>query len=247
MSKFSIRHITRYLYEVPVRDSANQIMLYPLKDDYQEVLEHKIMITGDPVVDVHLDYFGNEVGIFTHSQPHQELLIDSQLVVVTRAKIIKEDIIPAEHQWEELKKLKNQIPYINFFKLEPFDALPEVEKVVAMEGGKKLTPLKTAQKFCEYVYTNFKYKSGITTVETKLEEIWKLKSGVCQDFAHFLLAILRLEGIPARYVSGYICPNKNGMRGEGATHAWVEIYIPSQGWVGLDPTNNSFVEGYHVN
>jgi transglutaminase-like putative cysteine protease len=76
--------------------------------------------------------------------------------------------------------------------------------------------------------------------------VWKLKSGVCQDFAHILLIMLRLVGIPARYVSGYICPNKNGMRGEGATHAWVEAYIPSYGWLGLDPTNNCLVNETHV-
>jgi transglutaminase-like putative cysteine protease len=73
-----------------------------------------------------------------------------------------------------------------------------------------------------------------------------LKSGVCQDFAHMLLAMLRLINIPARYVSGYICPNKSGMRGEGATHAWVEAYIPFYGWLGVDPTNNCLVNETHV-
>ena len=90
----------------------------------------------------------------------------------------------------------------------------------------------------EYVYNSFKYITGITNVETTLDEVWNLKAGVCQDFAHMLLVMLRMLGIPARYVSGYVCPNKNGMRGEGATHAWVEAYIPYYGWLGLDPTNN---------
>jgi transglutaminase-like putative cysteine protease len=106
--------------------------------------------------------------------------------------------------------------------------------------------LEAAKYFNKYVYETFTYKKGITTVETTLSEIWTLKSGVCQDFAHFLLAILRLVGIPSRYVSGYICPNKNGMRGEGATHAWVEAYLPSYGWLGLDPTNNCIVNEQHV-
>jgi transglutaminase-like putative cysteine protease len=76
--------------------------------------------------------------------------------------------------------------------------------------------------------------------------VWKLKAGVCQDFAHILLVLLRQTGIPARYVSGYVCPNKNGMRGEGATHAWIEAYIPGNGWVGLDPTNNCVADDLHV-
>lgn len=82
--------------------------------------------------------------------------------------------------------------------------------------------------------------------KSTLDEVWKLKSGVCQDFAHILLVMLRLIDIPARYVSGYICPNKSGMRGEGATHAWVEAYIPFFGWIGIDPTNNCIVNDSHV-
>src|SRR5688572_33503912 len=78
MSKFKIRHVTKYLYEDPVRDSANQIMLYPLKDQYQEVLQHQILISGNPIVSVHRDYYGNEVGTFTNAQPHKELVIDSR-------------------------------------------------------------------------------------------------------------------------------------------------------------------------
>jgi transglutaminase-like putative cysteine protease len=83
-------------------------------------------------------------------------------------------------------------------------------------------------------------------VETTLDEVWTLKAGVCQDFAHMLLVMLRIIRVPARYVSGYICPNKNGMRGESATHAWVEAYIPDYGWLGLDPTNNCIAGELHV-
>src|SRR3954471_23834435 len=99
MSKFQIRHITRYSYEVPVRDSANQIMLYPLKDIFQEVLEHSIWVTGYPMIAIHHDYFGNEVGTFTHSHPHQELVIDSRLVVITHPKVMPADTAATAEQW----------------------------------------------------------------------------------------------------------------------------------------------------
>lgn len=117
---------------------------------------------------------------------------------------------------------------------------------INLEERRKSTPYEVAQYFCHYVFENFKYIKGITSVETTVDEIWKLKSGVCQDFAHILLVMLRRMGIPARYVSGYICPNQNGMRGEGATHAWVETFIPDYGWLGLDPTNNCIVQSNHV-
>lgn len=246
MAKFKIQHITRYTYEVPVRDSANQIMLYPITDEHQEITLHTISVTGNPDIDIHRDVFGNKVGTFTHSRPHRELVIDSQLEVITKSKTLPEDALPIEAQWQALEKLKNQIPFIDFLRLEPFHALPEVEKLMDEVRCKNCSPLVSAQEFCTYVFTNFTYKKGITTVETTLDEIWKIRSGVCQDFAHFLLAILRLFNIPARYVSGYICPNKNGMRGEGATHAWVEAYIPDYGWLGLDPTNNCIANENHV-
>jgi transglutaminase-like putative cysteine protease len=99
---------------------------------------------------------------------------------------------------------------------------------------------------CNYIFTNFKYIKGITNIETTVQEILELRSGVCQDFAHVMLEILRTLGIPSRYVSGYICPNKNGMRGEGATHAWIEAWVPGNGWTGIDPTNNVWVTNHHV-
>ena len=83
-------------------------------------------------------------------------------------------------------------------------------------------------------------------METQVDEIWKLKAGVCQDFAHVLLVMLRMVGIPARYVSGYICPENDELRGAGATHAWVEAYIPFHGWLGFDPTNNCIASDRHI-
>jgi transglutaminase-like putative cysteine protease len=144
----------------------------------------------------------------------------------------------------KLGTLKNQVEYIDFLRQENFNALNEVKKIIDTEQQKHSTPFETAKHFSDYIYTQFEYKKGITTVESTIDEVWKLRSGVCQDFAHILLVMLRL--ISRRYVSGYICPKKNGMRGEGATHAWVEAFLPFYGWLGLDPTNNCLVNEAHV-
>jgi transglutaminase-like putative cysteine protease len=98
----------------------------------------------------------------------------------------------------------------------------------------------------ECIFGQFKYHKGITNIETTVDELLEQRAGVCQDLAHVMLELLRTIGIPCRYVSGYICPNKNGMRGEGATHAWVEAFIPKFGWAGIDPTNNIWVTNNHV-
>jgi transglutaminase-like putative cysteine protease len=246
MPRFNIHHITKYTYEGPVRDSANQIVLFPVKDEYQEVLRQDLTITGEPLVEIFKDYYGNEVGSFTNAEPHSSLIIDSKLEVITKSRPAPEDTADKESQWAMLDQIRWQVPYIDYLKQEKFQPVIEVLNTICPEKGRSQTPLGAAQQLRTYVYDNFNYIKGVTTVESTLDEVWKLKAGVCQDFAQILLVFLRLIQIPSRYVSGYICPNKNGMRGEGATHAWIEAYIPFYGWVGLDPTNNCVVDDLHV-
>ncbi|HEY8971755.1 MAG TPA: transglutaminase family protein [Puia sp.] len=246
MPRFNIHHITKYTYEGPVRDSANQIVLFPIKDEFQDVLKQVLSISGDPAVDVYKDYYGNEIGTFTHAESHTSLVIDSHVEVVTKQRPPLVDDNPAARQWDYLQQLRWQVPYIDFLLQEKFTSLAEVQQDAKLQEMLLLTPLQAAQELKTYVYDHFKYIKGITSVETTLDEIWKLRAGVCQDFAHFLLVLLRQINIPARYVSGYICPNQNGMRGEGATHAWIEAFIPGNGWVGFDPTNNCVADDLHV-
>ncbi|MBC7867491.1 MAG: transglutaminase family protein [Gloeobacteraceae cyanobacterium ES-bin-316] len=246
MPRFIIQHITKYTYPEAVRDSANQVMLYPLKDGHQEVQSQRIVITGEPFVAIFKDYYENEIGSFMNIAPHTELRIDSTVSVLTKPRIFPTDDHPTDDQWNHLQEIKFLLPFIDFLKQENFKDLPEVKKV-ADEGFYKTVSVYTAvQQLNEYVYNHFNYIKGITTVETTLDEIWKMKAGVCQDFAHILLVMLRLLCIPARYVSGYVCPHDNDLRGQGATHAWVEAYIPFYGWLGLDPTNNCLVNDLHV-
>jgi transglutaminase-like putative cysteine protease len=246
MPRFNIHHITKYTYEGPVRDSANQIILYPVKDEYQEVLRQDLSITGEPPVEVYKDYYGNEVGSFTNAETHESLIIDSRVEVITKPRPALIDTAEKEAQWALLDQDRWKPPYIDFLQQEPFAYLQEVLETVCPGSARSLTPLEAARQLRTYVFEQFKYIKGITSVETTLNEVWELKAGVCQDFAHILLVFLRQIRIPARYVSGYICPNKNGMRGEGATHAWIEAYIPFNGWVGLDPTNNCEAGDLHV-
>ena len=246
MSRFNIHHVTRYTYEEPVRDSANQVILFPIRDEYQEPINQELTITGEPLVEIYKDYYGNEVGSFSYAEAHKELIIDSRVEVEVKSKPLPEDTAPAEEQWLYLLEAKQVVPYLDFTRLEHFPSIEEARQLDVVRQSNKYTPLQAAKKLTEYIYKNFEYNKGVTDVETTLEEVWKLKAGVCQDFAHVLLIMLRMINIPARYVSGYICPNKNGMRGEGATHAWVEAYIPYYGWLGFDPTNNSLTSHLHV-
>ena len=246
MPRFLIHHVTKYTYPEPVRDSANQMMLYPIKDEYQDVQSQKITISDEPFVEVYKDYYGNEIGSFMNIAPHTQLRIDSNISVVTKPRELPADDKPADAQWHYLHEIQYIIPYIDFLKQEYFSKLGEVKQIADPSLYKDKTVFVTVQELNSWVYNNFKYIKGITTVETTLDEIWNLNAGVCQDFAHILLVMLRLLNIPARYVSGYVCPHDSSLRGEGATHAWVEAYIPFYGWLGIDPTNNCIVNDLHV-
>ena len=246
MPRFIINHVTKYTYPTPVRDSANQIMLYPVKDENQEVQSQRISITGEPFVELFKDYYGNEAGSFMNIAPHQELKIESTIAVVTKPQLLPADNAPIEEQWDHLHEIRHVVPFIDFLKQEYFIALPEVKQIADEGFYKSVSVFVAAQQLNNYVFDNFQYIKGITSVETTLDEVWQLRAGVCQDFAHMLLVMLRLLCVPARYVSGYVCPRNNNLRGEGATHAWVEAYIPFYGWLGLDPTNNCVVNDLHV-
>lgn len=246
MPVFKIKHVTRYTYNTPVVDCTNQIMLYPIQDQHQNLLKHEISITRNPLVEVFVDYFDNKLGMFSLVEPHQELLIVSEAEVITLEYKFPENEKPAKEQWEQLADVCERFPYIDFLQLESFEKTPDLKEVIDSIHDFNRTPFENAKAFSEYIFVNFEYKQGITSVETRVDEIWGLKAGVCQDFAHMLLLMLRKVNIPARYVSGYICPQNHELRGEGATHAWVEAYVPDYGWVGLDPTNNCVVNDRHI-
>jgi transglutaminase-like putative cysteine protease len=246
MATYHIKHVTRYTYKAPVIDSANQIMLYPVEDQLQEVQTHNLHVSHNPQIDIYEDFFGNRAGLFTIITPHRELNIVSEIDVVTHPVTTPVDNMPPDEQWNHLKLISEVYTYQDFLIKESFDSSNEVGAEVKQRLSMDATPFEVAQNMSTYIYTLFEYKQGITSVETKLDEVWKLKAGVCQDFAHMLLVMLRMVGIPARYVSGYICPKNKDLRGEGATHAWVDAYIPYHGWIGLDPTNNCIVSDRHV-
>jgi transglutaminase-like putative cysteine protease len=221
-------------------------MLYPIQDAQQVLKKHELHISHKPDLEEFVDYFGNRVGIFSVIMPITELVIESDIEIEVAAAVFPETNYSVKDQWEKLGELTDQFPYMDFMMLENFEHEGEILNVINKLVDRSLSPFDTAQVLSKYVYENFEYRKGVTTVETAAGEIWKIKAGVCQDFAHILLVMLRIIGIPARYVSGYICPKDHELRGEGATHAWVEVCVPFYGWIGLDPTNNCIASDRHV-
>lgn len=245
MPVFNIHHITRYEYEKPVKESVNEIRLFGLNCPEQEVLQQDIHITHQPDIQIYKDYYGNKVGLFSIPTAHVSLQIESKILV--RTIINNLNPLDATADFDALNMdVADHISLLECSQYEAISKQSEIHEIADEVSRNEIRIAKIIENASNYVFSNFVYKKGITNIFTTVDEILAHKSGVCQDFAHVLLQILRTLNIPARYVSGYICANSNGMRGQGATHAWVEAWIPGLGWTGIDPTNKLWVNHHHV-
>lgn len=245
MALFKIVHITKYQYNWPIKESINEIRLFPHHFDNQEVLQYQLLITHNPEVDISIDYYGNRVGNYNILEAHTEMTIESRMLVRVNHSLKIPEIDATSVKDIQAEKEKS----ILLLRLGYIDSIEKQSEIIAILNEINIenkSIIEISQQCNSYIFENFTYTKGITNIETTVDEILSLKKGVCQDFAHILLQLLRTAGIPSRYVSGYICPNESGLRGEGATHAWVEIYTPNQGWLGLDPTNNIWTMDNHV-
>lgn len=245
MALFNIVHITKYQYNWPIKESINEIRLYPQNSGHQEVIKHQLIISNNPKVEVSKDYYGNQVGNFNILESHTEAIIESRMLVRVNhsMKIPEMDNIKVK---DIASDIANNIALTRLCYPDTIERQADIIAILNEIDYVDKSIIAIAQECNQYIYANFTYTKGITNIETTVDEILEIKKGVCQDFAHLLLQLVRTAGIPARYVSGYICPNESGYRGEGATHAWVEIYTPKQGWLGLDPTNNIWTMDNHV-
>ena len=246
MRKVFIEHITRYNYSNSVRYHANQVMLYPISNEFQKVNSHKLEVTSFPTISTYEDFFGNTIGTFNIIAPHNQMTVKSLVEITMLPKTIEKVNEEPKEQWAKIEALKQNISFFEYLSQTDSFTNTDVSSILP-EDFKTLDPLDVCVILSQFIFENFSYQKGITNIESTIEEVWKLKAGVCQDFTNILLYLNRFFGIPSRYVSGYICPSDDSnFRGVGATHAWVEVYIPQIGWVGIDPTNNCITNGNHV-
>ena len=246
--KFEIQHTNVFQYESEVDQSLNTIRLKPRGDERQRLLSYRIGITPTSLTREHLDIWGNTVGTFYIPEQHQELEIQSTSIVsIQRAPFIHRIHYSPEMQTIFHSQLfyEHYLPYIkktSFTYLQD-NQLNEVYHAI----GHAENPVLFSLNLMQYLYSTFEYDPGATDVTTTASQAFALKRGVCQDFSHVMLAVLRAKGIPARYVSGYLYVDENSsLIGDIATHAWVEVMIPGIGWIGLDPTNNVEVLENHI-
>ena len=236
--RYTIIHKTKYSYDYEASESYSQIKISPLETLCQSVNAHWLEINPDVATFSHRDYFGNLVHEFSVPFRHSFLEIVS-----------KSDVTLYAPSHDPLKSLMKIYDFMNTSSFVP------ITQEVRNFAKKILDPernLAEAIMDLNNIFTReFKYKSGSTNINTPIDEVLQKRMGVCQDFAHTMIAALRSAGIAARYVSGYIesyDPNSKlpEMVGAEQSHAWLDVYIPEYSWFGVDPTNNMVSSEKHM-
>jgi transglutaminase-like putative cysteine protease len=243
-------HETRYDYSPAVKTAQHMAHLKPATTRWQRLLKHQLTILPAPDRQTEaLDVYGNTRAFFSLRSRHDELKVVAESTVVTSAPVAPQSIMPWEEVRERLRYHRGAAYDSAAEFVFPSQYVPRHEEFVAYARpsfmpGRPM--LEAAHELMERIHADFEYDTDVTDVSTPVLEALKLRHGVCQDFAHVMLACLRSLNLPARYVSGYLLtsppPGQPRLVGSDASHAWVSVYLPGDGepgeWADLDPTNN---------
>lgn len=247
----AVRHSTRYLYDEPVRESVMEVWMQPQKRSHQRLVSFDLDIDPAAQLFSYADTFGNAVYHFDIPQPHQALTIVARSAVETELPPPLPDYLD-RGEWDRLRSDFVVSEHFDFLHAHGFTgptaALHAFMAEHNLEELRVRDPLSALRDLNQTVYEAFAYEAGVTRADSPIDHVLKSRKGVCQDFAHVMIAICRLWGIPARYVSGYLFTDrKAGDRSDpDATHAWVEVFLPSIRWIGFDPTNNTLAQDRHI-
>lgn len=263
--RYSVRHETLYRYHGNVAHSHQQLHLTPRSCPRQRCLEHRIRITPQPLVyGEHLDCFGNLVTRFELDRPHDRLQVIADMEVDLTAlpqppcsegqswqqvrEALSYQALPLDPEWLEAQRFRGESPYVR------------VKRLFGDFASGLLSPsatvLEVANGLMNRLHEEITYAPGATEIATPLLQVLEQRRGVCQDYAHLMIACLRSVGLAARYVSGYLHTRAASaapepalparLVGADASHAWVAVFAPPFGWVEFDPTNDLRVAQEHV-
>jgi transglutaminase-like putative cysteine protease len=250
---FSIRYLSRYRYDADVVDNINALRIRPATGSRQRVDDFTLRLTPEVRQHRHEDYYGTDVVEFEITRPHRELVIDAQAHVTTEPQAE-----PPISDWSELETSSYREAGAEFLaQTDDVSAHPLLAELADELSG-ATNPLEAVLLVSELIPDRLEYRKGATYVDSTLEHVLDVKAGVCQDFVHLGLHLLRARRIAARYVSGYLYARDDGSAETGGgsasvevdTHAWIEALLPNGSaeprWVSIDPTNRGMTGECHV-
>ena len=254
--RYAISHKTVYQYHNPVSVAHHLIRLKPRELSNQRTLTYELAAEPLPdLVESHQDYFGNTVSFVTIEGLHRQLEVRSHCVVEVSPNVWPSPASTPD--WETVRELCRGDSYSPAAEACEFTfSSPLISPrqdfaeycATSFPPGRPL--LEAAIDLMQRIHAEFKFDPQATTVATPLEQVFRQRRGVCQDFAHFQIACLRALGLPARYVSGYLetvpPPGQTKLLGADSSHAWTQVWCGESGWIDLDPTNNLLPTDRHV-
>jgi len=251
---YSIRHFTKFRYSAPVRESIMELRMQPRSEGLQRCLSFQVEVTPRTRVQSYRDYLGNVVHHFDVPSAHRHLTIIGEATVdVTPAPVL-----PYSLDADAWRQLDAHLELGDFWEmLTPshfalwtamIENFAQELQVPSRDEARSHDPLRLVSELNSAIYEAIDYVPKSTRVDSPVDDALQSRRGVCQDYSHIMIALVRRLGIPCRYVSGYLFhrAGETVRSTEGATHAWVEVYLPNIGWVGFDPTNNILAGETHV-
>lgn len=254
--RYAVSHRTAYQYRTPVAQSHHVVHLKPRMLPRQTLVHHSLLIDPAPVAmsDV-VDYYGNLTTLLRIDETHTEFIVHARSTVDLAFAPFPD--LMAGPAWEDVARLNWQPGGTMDIEVSQFIArsrhVPYSDDIAAFARA-SFTPgrpiLDGAMHLTQRIFSEFRFDAKATDVSTPVARVLEIKRGVCQDFAHLTLAVMRSLGLPARYVSGYLMtrppPGQIKLKGADASHAWISVWSPYAGWIDFDPTNGIIPEREHI-
>ena len=245
---YSIRHLTRFRYSAPISESFMELRMQPRTEATQHCVWFDLSIKPRTRLTSYRDHLGNLIHHFDLPGHHSQLAIKSEAVVEIAPQTLPESL--GVEAWEELDALVADGDYWEMLMPSRFASPSDLLGKLARELDVRRhdDPMVLLRQLTAGLHEAFEYAPQATKVDSPIDQALGNRRGVCQDFAHIMIALVRGLGIPSRYVSGYLFHRVEDQdrSAEDATHAWVEASLPGLGWVGFDPTNNLIVSERHI-
>jgi transglutaminase-like putative cysteine protease len=245
----SITHLTRFTYSAPITDSMMEVRMQPLTDNCQRCLTFNLQTSPSARAIVQFDQYSNPVHFFGIPGSHQQLAVRAESLVEMHEHTPLPDGLSSD-TWAALDGAKESLDLYDMLLPSEFAHTTTLLHQLESELGvtRTLDPLTALRFLNERLFGSFTYRQNVTKVDSPIDEALLSREGVCQDFSHVMITLVRGLGIPCRYVSGYLYRGQSDRdrSADDASHAWVEAWLPELGWVGFDPTNNLICADRHI-
>jgi transglutaminase-like putative cysteine protease len=250
--QYTVRHLTRFTYDNPISESMMEVRMQPRTEQHQRCLGFELTTTPRATIAAYRDPLHNIVHHFDIPGRHSQLTVVAEAIVEF---VGAPDLPPAlpMSAWDDVDAVQRAQTHWDF--LQPSlltretPLLKAFDDALCQENGidvRRRDPLSEVLAINSAIHQRFTYRQQVTGVDSPIDHALETGEGVCQDFAHVMLACVRRRGIPGRYVSGYLFHGSSDTSADGATHAWVETLLPGLGWVGFDPTNDVVAGTRHI-